>query len=684
MKKFLVIFLILVALVGGGVFYAINKYVNEAEIRARLVEVVKEKTGREIAFKKLRAMPFVNPFPYFMLKLQDVTFSNASWATEGAMASLGALEVQIALKPLLDKKVEITKFILDQPVINLEIAVDGKKNWEFPKAKQEGAEKPAQPSHVDGAVDGLKKDLKFSFSQFELRKGEINFVDRKSRNGVRLEKIDLTATYPDFSSGIQLDGWFEYLGRRVSLFASVDKPLGLLNGQASDGKVTIKSEGIADIAAEGKLSTTGTMLTGTISADLLSLPRFVAWLSAGDEKNLPFTHVNFSSAASLSAQALKLDNAKLTLDEVQAAGDVTLGLATPKPEFKARLGLNKLNLDRFTGGPKEGGRGGGASEKAAKEDWDDTPINFGGLRVVNADLVLQTKGFSLRDAELGPSTLTVLLKDGNLHFKTSETTLFGGKFSSDLKVSAAKTPAVDFAFSMNDVDAKPVLATFAKFDKLSGKADASVNLSSAGSSQKSLIGNLAGSGNVTFKNGSLKGIDFVNIMSSIQSRLSEMGVGEGKTDFVDLGGTFKIANGVAKNEDLKMRGPLVQATGAGTVDLPKKWINYRALPVLTASSGVENAKGFTVPVDIRGPFHNIKVKPDYKAMLSDIKVEDVQETVKNVKEEGKQLLKDFKKDPDAALENLLGPGGLFGKKKKKPAPEPMPEEQMGEPEPYQP
>lgn len=674
MKKFLLIMLVLVALVGGGVFWAIKKYVNVDELQARVVAIVKEKTGRDIAFSKIRVMPMVNPTPYLMVKLQDVTFSNADWASEKTMATLGALEINVALKPLLDKKIEVTKFVLDQPVINLEVALDGKKNWEFPKAKEEPAKEGA-PSQVDNAVEGLKKDLQFSFSQFELKKGQLNFVDRSARSGVMLDKIDLTATYPDLTSSIQLDGWFEYLGRRVSLFASLDKPLAFAKGEVSNGKVNIKSDGVMELSAEGKLATAGTMLAGKIGADLISLEKFVSWLTGGKEKPMPFDHVKFNSQAVLTPDALKLDGAKLVLDEVQANGDVSLGLSTPKPDFRARVSLNHLNLDRFTGGGKESSSSGAAAGGGADAGWSDAPIDFSGLKAVNADLVLQTKGFSLRGAEVGASTLTVQLKDANLHFKTSEATLFGGKFLSDLTVDASKKqPAMTFRFGMNDVEAKPVLTTFAKFDKLSGKADAAVQVASAGFSQRALISNLSGSGDFNFKNGSLKGIDFVNILTAIQSRLAEMGVGEGKTDFVDLGGTFKIESGVARNSDLKMRGPLVQATGAGAIDLPKKFINYRALPVLTASSGTDNAKGFQVPVDIKGPFSNIKVKPDYKAVVANLleNPEDIQKTVKNVKEEGKTFLKDIKKDPNAALENLLG-GGLFGKKKKAPPVEVSPE-----------
>ncbi|HYD19384.1 MAG TPA: AsmA family protein [Patescibacteria group bacterium] len=686
MKKFLLVFLLIAMLAGGGVFFAIKKYVNTAEIEARVVAAVKEKTGRDLAFSRMRVMPFITPLPALMVKLENVTFSNAEWAGAKPMTELGALEVRLALRPLLEKRIEILKFTLDKPIIRLQVAADGKKNWEFPAQKKDGAQKPA--AQGDAKAPDYAKDLTFKFSQVEIVKGAISYLDAKTGTNLALEKVDLNINYPDLDSGVQLDGWAEYRGQRVSMFLNLDKPLELAKGAGSSGKLTLKSDGVFTATAVGKLATAGTFLKGKLDADITSLSKLSAWLSGGEQQDMPFTQVKFSSAAELSAAALKLSGAKLALDEVAAEGDVALALAGAKPAFTARARLNKLDLDRFTGAAKDepGNTNGDAkAQPAAKQqDWDATPLDFSGLKAVNADLVLSTAGFSLRGADVGPSTLTVQLRDGNLRFKSTEATLFGGRFLSDISVSAAqKTPTATIRFGMTDVEAKPVLTTFADFDKLSGKMDAVVDVTTAGNSEKALIGNLTGNGSFNFKNGSLKGIDLVSIMSSVQKRLGEMGVGQGKTDFVDMGGTFTVANGVARNDDLKMRGPLVQATGSGTLDLPRKYINYRALPVLTASSAMEGAKGLTVPVDIKGPFSNIKVKPDYAGAITKIleNPDDIKAAVKHVRENSKDIIKGFKEDPDAAIGNLLG-GGLFGRKKKTDAEEQPPVEDPNAIAPY--
>src|SRR5690606_17905048 len=121
-----------------------------------------------------------------------------------------------------------------------------------------------------------------------------------------------------------------------------------------------------------------------------------------------------TSGAEASASMLNLTEASLTLDDIAANGDVRLDLDGPRPAIRARLNIGKLNLDRFVGAAAD--REGGAKKDAAvpEQDWDATPIDFSALKAVDADLVLNTQGFSLKGAEVGPSTLKAMLKNGAL------------------------------------------------------------------------------------------------------------------------------------------------------------------------------------------------------------------------------------------------------------------------------
>jgi AsmA protein len=89
-----------------------------------------------------------------------------------------------------------------------------------------------------------------------------------------------------------------------------------------------------------------------------------------------------------------------------------------------------------------------------------------------------------------------------------------------------------------------------------------------------------------------------------------------KTDFSELTASLKIANGIARNDDLAMKSPFLRLAGAGDIDIGAGRMNYLAKPTLvntsTGQGGKEadKVKGFTVPVRIAGPFEALTYTPE--------------------------------------------------------------------------
>ena len=119
-----------------------------------------------------------------------------------------------------------------------------------------------------------------------------------------------------------------------------------------------------------------------------------------------------------------------------------------------------------------------------------------------------------------------------------------------------------------------------------------------------------------------------------------------------------------------MVGPLVRMTGAGTVNLPAKTLNFKVDPQLVASlkgqGGKEDLSGLGVPVMIVGPWGKPKIYPDIKGIL-----EDPQAALQRFKQFGKDVtklpgldkagafkdvVKDGKVNKDALIEGI---GGLL-------------------------
>jgi AsmA protein len=137
-----------------------------------------------------------------------------------------------------------------------------------------------------------------------------------------------------------------------------------------------------------------------------------------------------------------------------------------------------------------------------------------------------------------------------------------------------------------------------------------------------LIANLGGKGALQFLNGAIKGINIGALIRNPAGTLIDpASQKDQETDFSEMSGTFTIANGILKNTDLELKAPLLRVGGAGTVDLPKRTVNYRIDPkvALTAQGqgGKSDAAGLEVPVVVEGPWDHITYRPQLDALLKD-------------------------------------------------------------------
>ena len=135
------------------------------------------------------------------------------------------------------------------------------------------------------------------------------------------------------------------------------------------------------------------------------------------------------------------------------------------------------------------------------------------------------------------------------------------------------------------------------------------------------MSSLGGNLKIAFSNGAIRGYNIAkmirgatkNILDGWKSEPSE------KTDFSEFSGSFTIKNGIARNNDLKLVGPLVRLTGHGIVSLPPKTLNYLISPKLVASlqgqGGVQDLSGLEVPFKIKGPWSNPQIYPDIEGIL---------------------------------------------------------------------
>ena len=92
------------------------------------------------------------------------------------------------------------------------------------------------------------------------------------------------------------------------------------------------------------------------------------------------------------------------------------------------------------------------------------------------------------------------------------------------------------------------------------------------------------------------------------------------TDMSEMHASFRIEKGRAETSDLRIAGPLVRVTGAGTADLNTKTLAFRTEPKLVMTtqgqgSSVANPVGLGVPVVLEGPWNAPKIYPEMSGIL---------------------------------------------------------------------
>lgn len=203
--------IVLLPLAGGAIFLATfdaNAY------RPQVIEAVRNATGRELRMTgAIRLKPALRP----ALAIDDVGFANMPGGSRPEMATLARLEVEIALLPLLSRRVEVVRLVLVQPDILLERLADGRANWQLappaaaaPPASAAAPTAPAQPT-ARAAPPAIGVD------SLVIREGKVALRDAVSGQDLTLALSSLEASVPAGDRPMALSAEAVLNGQQVAL-----------------------------------------------------------------------------------------------------------------------------------------------------------------------------------------------------------------------------------------------------------------------------------------------------------------------------------------------------------------------------------------------------------------------------------------------------------------------------------
>jgi AsmA protein len=186
-----------------------------------------------------------------------------------------------------------------------------------------------------------------------------------------------------------------------------------------------------------------------------------------------------------------------------------------------------------------------------------------------------------------------------------------------------------------------LLKDLANKDVLEGNGNVNLDVTTQGATVGALKRGLNGGAAVNLRDGAVKGIDVAGTirnakatLGSLRGQQTKQADKSQKTDFSELTGTFAIRNGVASNNDLSMKSPLLRVGGAGDINIGEDTINYLVKASVVATSKGQDGrdagdlKGITVPVRVNGPLAAPAFGLDYNAMLTDNVKQQAEEKIR--------------------------------------------------------
>lgn len=675
-RKLGIVVAVLVGLlaVAAGVLYALF---DEAAIKRQLVEQVAAKTGRQLTIGGELGL---SVWPDVAVRVGQVGLSEADGRSE--FLKLASARIAVAVMPLLSKRLEVRRIEIDGLTVNLVKHKDGSLNID-----DLAGDKPAPGATPEAAAGKPGEPLEIDVAGLELRNVRISWHDEASGKASEISDLDLSTGALSGNTG--------------SKHFSVEKLK--LATQGSSGPdhfvLALETPGVVLTAGEARGETVTFSATlesaGKKVAAKISLQDLAGSLDALTIRNLAFgldgkvgeaafkadlsspvsvngkdkivTLAKLTGSLDVSSPALPMKQVKLPMD-----GRLTADIGRQRADFALKtrlddsqmdlkllverfsplaldftLGIDQLNVDRYLP-PKKAGAGASATAKA-ETAGAEAKIDLSALKGLDLKGAIKIGRLQAHKLKLSGLDVQIEAADGRLQVAPLRASLYGGSLDGALAVNAASNQ-FSLRQKLRGIDISPLLKDLADKDILEGHGNVSLDVTTRGDTVSALKRGLAGQAALDLRDGAIKGINVAKLLRSAKNLLGGKQAVSGttdtaeKTDFSGLTASFNIDGGVARNNDLSLKSPVVRLAGEGNIDIGHDRIDYLAKVSVDDSltgpgSELAQLKGISVPLRLRGPYSQIAYTLELDKLLVEVAKSQLKEKAKEAL--GKELQKLF-------------------------------------------
>jgi uncharacterized protein involved in outer membrane biogenesis len=559
----LVCFLVIIVVVST---YDYNKF------KPMITNIAKKYTGRELTLAgDIKAKLSLSP----TLQVNNVSFQNASWSSHPEMIHAKQIEVQLALIPLIQGRINLKRLTLLNPEFIMEINKSGKTNLAFdlPEKKKD----QAAPVNKEET-----KTLQFHFKEILIVDGKLT-VENHQKNQTLVLTIDQgTEKSEEFMTGgdVDLKGSFNdipfVVAGKLGPFAGVTDPNVSypvdLKGNIEKIQFSISGKIQDPVAAKG------------IDVSFSFKGDDLARIENITKKPLPITGPFNISGHLVSAklEKIQLSDMLIELANSRLKGSATLDLSANKPQIIGDLSSEVLDVRPVL--TKTEKKSGAEKEKKPKRKsnklFSNTPLNLDTLNRINAVVDLQIKQLLLPNIAIDNIKTKARLTDGNLKVDPLTAAIGGGKLVNHMNIRAKGDMAfVDVNMGIKQMNLGEMLKKLKMAKSLEGILDFDIDLKGQGKSVAEIMAGLNGDVVASLGKGKIP-TGYLNFLSAdiASTLMSIINPFEEKIDSAQINCAvcdFNIINGIAKSDVIMVDDPIKTLFSKGTINLKTEGLDFR-------------------------------------------------------------------------------------------------------------
>lgn len=673
---------------------------NPNDYKPELIKLVKDETGRTLAIPGEIKLTF---FPRIGADLGQLSLSEPR--SELVFAAAKQAQVSVALLPLFSKQVVVDRVLVDGLSVRLQRDRSGRYNFDDLLSRDQAdadkpqAETPKPPAQAPASIPRL------DIGGIAIAHASLDYRDDASRRHLSVTNLNLTTgpiadgkkSQIDFSA--ELKGESPGMNLKLGLKSGFTPELAQqrlrldgftasVNGAAASlSDLQLKLSMPALEASAQAFNTPALTLEVAFRQEGRAISAKVAGALQGDltAQRFDFSKLDIEAAApnpaggTLALKARGKAAVDLAHEAVQLALDgqldsTTLALKTgarnfAQPAIDFDIALGELDADRYL--PKSEKPAAAPPATGAKAGPEPV-IDLSPLQALNVRGALKVAALKIMNIKATNIRLQLKAQGGQVEINPLAAALYGGGVNGSLTASAGKPQRLAARLDLRSINIGPLMKDAIDQQPIDGRGNLAINLGTSGNTISQFKQGLNGTAGLQLQDGAINGI---NIAAALRNAKAKFGGGsqeaaasaQDKTDFTEFGASFKITNGVAHNDDLSAKTPLLRLGGAGDIFIAEDRLDYTVkatvVPTLQGQGGpeLEQLKGLTIPVRLTGPYTAISWKIDFgsvagnraKELIDQRKAQVQQDMQKKLDEEKAKAGQRLKEQAEDSLKNLL-------------------------------